>query len=53
MMIKRCPYGDTEIDYVDLGYRWYVYCYICKTKYFKEDYDKMLEESIVEDKEHD
>jgi len=39
----ECPYGDTEIDYVSLGHREYIFCYVCQSKYFKEDYSKMGE----------
>lgn len=40
---KQCPYGDSEIEYVNLGYREYIFCYVCQCKYFKEDYIKQSE----------
>jgi len=36
---SSCPYGHEEIDFIDLEYRKYVYCYKCKKKYFQEDYE--------------
>lgn len=39
-MIKKdqCPHGDKEVDFVNLGHRQYVFCYVCQCKYFEEDY---------------
>lgn len=41
MNTKECPCGDKEVDYVDTGNNKYVFCYICQTKYYEEDYNEM------------
>jgi len=41
---ETCPYGDKEIDYVNLGHRDYIFCYIYQCKYFKEDWIELENE---------
>jgi len=37
-----CPFGHDNIDYVDMWYYDYVFCYTCGRMFFEEDYEEIL-----------